>query len=224
MCADRRNVGVEPGRDVEIPTGTLALPGRLALPPDAHAIVIFAHGSGSSRASPRNRQVAAALEEGGFGTLLFDLLTEREAAERAKVFDIPLLGERLAQATGWVRAQADLEHFRIGYFGASTGASAALWAGAERGGEVSAVVSRGGRPDLAGARLSRVEAPTLLIVGGEDHVVLQLNRQAQTQMHGHSELVVVAGATHLFEESGALEQVCEHAANWFGRYLASPAG
>jgi putative phosphoribosyl transferase len=206
-------------KEVEIPAGAIGLPGDVTLPPRASGVVLFAHGSGSGRLSPRNRQVAAALNEAGLGTLLFDLLSEDEAAQRANVFDIQLLGERLADATTWVLDQEDLRLLRIGYFGASTGAAAALRAAVPLREHISAIVSRGGRPDLAGDALALVTAPTLLIVGGEDRVVLELNREAQEQMKCATELVVIPGATHLFEEPGALEQVAEHAGRWFQRHL-----
>jgi putative phosphoribosyl transferase len=206
-------------REIEIPAGALGLAGDLTVPSGASGVVLFAHGSGSGRLSPRNRQVAATLNEAGLGTLLFDLLSEDEAAQRSKVFDIPLLGERLAQATAWVLDQEDLRALRIEYFGASTGAAAALRAAVTLPDHVSAVVSRGGRPDLADDALPLVRAPTLLIVGGEDHVVLELNQQARERMRCPTELIVVPEATHLFEEPGTLEQVAEHAADWFRRHL-----
>jgi putative phosphoribosyl transferase len=189
------------------------LEGRLTVPAEAAQVVVFAHGSGSSRHSPRNQWVAGELRERGVGTLLFDLLEPVEEADRANVFDIDLLGGRLLAVTEWLRAQPDVGDRRIGYFGASTGAAAALWAAAEA--DVSAVVSRGGRPDLAAFRLSEVSAPTLLIVGGLDTVVLELNRQAQAELRAESELAVVQGASHLFEEPGALEQVAQLAGDWF---------
>jgi putative phosphoribosyl transferase len=206
-------------KQVEIPAGELALTGDLTLPRHASGVVLFAHGSGSGRLSPRNRQVAAVLNEAGLGTLLFDLLSEDEAARRDNVFDIELLGERLAGATRWLLAQDEHASRRVGYFGASTGAAAALRAAVPLQERVAAVVSRGGRPDLAGDALPLVTAPTLLIVGGRDDVVLQLNREAQERMRCPTELVVVPGATHLFEEPGALEQVAEHARSSFQRHL-----
>lgn len=206
-----------------IPAGEIGLAGDLALPDGACGLVLFAHGSGSGRLSPRNRRVAAALNEAGLGTLLFDLLSEEEAAQRDNVFDIALLGQRLADASAWVHAQDELCSLRIGYFGASTGAAAALRAAAAPHSDVSAVVSRGGRPDLAGEALALVHAPTLLIVGGEDRVVLELNSEAQQRLRCPNELIVVPGANHLFEEPGALEQVAEHAARWFRRHLAGEA-
>jgi dienelactone hydrolase len=221
MCADRaRTLAV---RECEIEAGTVSLPGTLALPANARGVVAFAHGSGSSRLSPRNTLVAEALQRAGLGTLLFDLLTEEEAQDRRLVFDVPLLGERLLAATRWIRAQPELERSALGYFGASTGAAAALWAAAELGDAVAAVVSRGGRPDLAADRLPRVKAPVLLIVGGRDPLVLELNQEARSELRAPSELVVVPGATHLFEEPGALEAVCEHAIEWFARCLVPPS-
>jgi len=209
--------------EVCLPLDGLRLPGSLDLPGQATGIVIFAHGSGSSRLSPRNRAVARTLQERGQGTLLFDLLTDDEAQDRANVFDIPLLGARVAGAVGWVRGNADLQGLPIGLFGSSTGVGAALVAAAEVGDGVQAVVSRGGRPDLAGEALPRVRCPTLLIVGGADTQVLALNRQAQARMRCRTSLAVVPGATHLFEEPGALEQVVDLAADWFGEAFADAA-
>jgi putative phosphoribosyl transferase len=185
-------------------------------------VVIFAHGSGSSRHSPRNRRVAATLNEHGLATLLLDLLTPDEEHERANVFDVELLAGRLVTATRMVRADAELASLKAGYFGASTGAAAALWAAAELGDEVGAVVSRGGRPDLAVSRLANVRAPVLLIVGERDEIVLDLNREAQRRLGGPSQLSIVPGATHLFEEPGALDAVARQAAEWFERHLAPP--
>lgn len=182
--------------------------------------MIFAHGSGSSRLSPRNRAVAAALCQKGFATLLFDLLTEQEARDRANVFDISLLGRRVTGALRWVRETADIEDLPIGLFGASTGAAAALVAAAATPSEVTAVVSRGGRPDLAQGWLARVKCPTLLIVGGTDTQVLALNRAAFSKLGAEKSLGVVPGATHLFEEVGTLDQVVELAAAWFQRAFA----
>jgi putative phosphoribosyl transferase len=206
-------------RAVAIPIGAARLPGDLDVPVSPHGGVIFAHGSGSSRLSPRNRQVAGALNHAGLLTLLFDLLTPTEADDPANVFDIELLAGRLAAATHWLRGQPEGRILPIGYFGASTGAAAALWAAADRDAGVGAVVSRGGRPDLAGARLGAVTAPTLLLVGGRDELVLDLNRAAQARLRGVSELVVIPGAAHLFEEPGALEAVARLAADWFVRHL-----
>jgi putative phosphoribosyl transferase len=207
-------------RLVEAGAGVL-VPGDLAIPEDPRGIVAFAHGSGSSRLSPRNRQVAQALNNDGFATLLFDLLTPEEELNRANVFDIPLLGRRLAAATGWLRGQPETSQLALGYFGASTGAAAALIAAADLGHQVSAVVSRGGRPDLAAPRLGEVTAPTLLIVGGLDGQVLELNRRAQRQLRCTNDLEVVVGATHLFEEPGTLEAVARLASDWFARHLAA---
>jgi dienelactone hydrolase len=194
------------------------------MPPGAKGLVIFAHGSGSSRFSTRNRQVADFLDERGFATLLLDLLTPDEEAIDIQTaeyrFDIPRLGPRVSAAADWAATRADLRTLRIGCFGASTGAAAALIAAAERPTTIAAVVSRGGRPDLAGAALPRVEAPTLLIVGGYDEPVIELNREAMRQMRAHVELEIVPGATHLFEEPGTLEQVSGLAARWFARYLS----
>ena len=207
-------------RSVTIAADGVDLAGDLALPPAASGVVIFAHGSGSSRHSPRNQWVANRLNENGLGTLLVDLLTSHEGLDRDRVFDVPLLAGRLAAATRWIGTQADSRRLPIGYFGASTGAAAALWAAADIQ-TVQAIVSRGGRPDLAGTRIADVHAPTLLIVGGADDVVLALNRQAATQMRCPWELVVIPGATHLFEEPGALERVADQAATWFRLHLAS---
>ena len=203
-----------------IPADGVVLPGSLLVPTAAAGVVVFAHGSGSSRLSPRNALVAHALNRAGLGTLLFDLLTKDEALDRANVFDIPLLGGRLAAARRWLREQPETQALPTGYFGASTGAAAALWAAAEPDADVRAVVSRGGRPDLAKPRLGLVSAATLLIVGGADEVVLELNRRALEELRRcERELVVISGATHLFEEPGALEQVAEHAIAWFTTHL-----
>jgi len=212
-------------RAVLVETSTAGLDGDLTVPDDAtRGLVIFAHGSGSSRRSPRNRAVAAVLHGAGMATLLFDLLTPAEedvdARTRRLRFDIALLAGRLYGATGWVAERAELHGLPLGYFGASTGAAAALVAAAERPDEIGAVVSRGGRPDLAGDRLPRVEAPTLLIAGGRDSTVLELNRKAAAEMKAPAELEIVSGATHLFEEPGALEQVATLARDWFTRYLS----
>jgi putative phosphoribosyl transferase len=211
-----------PSRDeeVEVHAGPLRLGGHLTVPEDATGIVVFAHGSGSSRHSPRNRSVAGVLNQAGLGTLLFDLLTSAEEHDRANVFDIDLLARRLVDVTRWVRTRSDVGALPVGYFGASTGAAAALWAAAEPGADISAVVSRGGRPDLAGPRLAAVRAPTLLIVGGADHVVLDLNRQAQARLRCESRLAVVPGATHLFEEPGTLRSAAELARDWLTGHLA----
>jgi putative phosphoribosyl transferase len=209
---------------VRIPTSGVALDGDVVLPTGARGLVLFAHGSGSSRKSPRNRWVAEQLHAGGFGTLLFDLLTleeERRDAVTAELrFDIDLLAERLAGATDWVASQRELRELPLGYFGASTGGAAALVAAARRPQSVRAVVSRGGRPDLAGAYLSRVRAPTLLIVGGYDTPVITMNRSALAQLQlDAKQLMIVPGAGHLFEEPGTLDQVAELARAWFERYL-----
>ncbi|MFJ5710764.1 phosphoribosyltransferase family protein [Streptomyces sp. NPDC093105] len=209
---------------VRIQSSGPELPGDLAVPDGAAGLVLFAHGSGSGRHSPRNRAVAAELNGAGLGTLLFDLLTEAEAADRARVFDTPLLAERLARASAWAAEWPETEALPRGYFGASTGAAAALWAAAAPGDDVAAVVSRGGRPDLAGERLAAVRAPTLLIVGGSDALVLDLNRRAQALLRCESRVEVVAGAGHLFEEPGALEEVAELATAWFTGHLGPVTG
>ncbi|MFD0153771.1 alpha/beta family hydrolase [Streptomyces sp. NPDC055721] len=224
-CLDRSRAAHDPvvrDTDVRIPATGATLGGRLAVPDGATGIVLFAHGSGSSRHSPRNRAVAAALNRAGLGTLLFDLLTEAEATDRAHVFDTPLLAGRLATATEWLAGVPEGDDLPLGYFGASTGAAAALWAAADPASGVSAVVSRGGRPDLAGERLARVRAPTLLVVGGRDALVLDLNRRAQALLRCENRLTVVAGATHLFEEPGALEEVAELATDWFAEHFRRP--
>lgn len=205
--------------DVEIPLGTVALKGHLHLPEPAAAVVVFAHGSGSGRHSPRNRFVAAVLYEAGLGTLLLDLLTPEEELDRANVFDIALLADRLTAVTTWLGSRPDTASCRVGYFGASTGAGAALHAAAAAGAQIAAVVSRGGRPDLAGPRLADVRAPTLLIVGSADEAVLELNLRAQAMLRCPNQLVVVEGATHLFEEPGTLAEAANLAADWFTRYL-----
>lgn len=210
--------------DVSITVPEGALYGTLSVPPAASGIVVFAHGSGSGRFSPRNQDVAASLRHAGFATLLFDLLTESEEVvdrrTRQHRFDIPLLGERMVIATDWIWDQAETDTLPVGFFGASTGAAAALIAAAERP-EVRAVVSRGGRPDLAGDALQGVQAPTLLIVGALDTQVIEMNRSAQSRLAGESDLVIIPGATHLFEEPGTLEQVTDRAEDWFRRYLGS---
>lgn len=205
--------------EVEVAVDGVRLAGELTVPQEPRGIVLFAHGSGSSRHSPRNRYVAGVLTESGLGTLLFDLLTRDEERDRGNVFDIGLLARRLAGATRWLAARPEAAHARLGYFGASTGAAAALWAAAAPEVDIAAVVSRGGRPDLAAARLPEVQAPTLLIVGGRDETVLELNRDAQRRMHCENKLAVVAGATHLFEEPGALEQAATLAGEWFTSHL-----
>ncbi|XKF82928.1 dienelactone hydrolase family protein [Humibacillus xanthopallidus] len=208
---------------VAIPAGRVSIEGQLRVPAGAIGVVAFAHGSGSSRHSPRNRFVADVLHDAGLATLLLDLLTAEEERDRANVFDIPLLASRLEAATSWLGSRADTGSCRLGYFGASTGAGAALWAASEPGARVAAVVSRGGRPDLAAPRLAAVRAPTLLIVGGADDVVLALNRRARAELVGcPSELSVVAGATHLFGEPSALAEVASLARAWFVRHLVEP--
>lgn len=202
-----------------VTVGPASLEAELALPADARGVIVFAHGSGSSRLSPRNQHVARALEERGFATLLLDLLTPKEAADGRHVFDIALLGERVGDAISWVRADRRTGHLPPGLFGASTGAAAALVAAARFPGTVSAIVSRGGRPDLAADVLPAVRAATLLIVGGLDHVVITLNREALHRLSCVKQLELVAGATHLFEEPGTLDAVVELAACWFERYL-----
>jgi dienelactone hydrolase len=208
-------------RTVTIPPG---LTGDLTIPPQAKAIVLFAHGSGSSRLSPRNRYVAQALQNAGLATLLIDLLTpEEERLDRATAhlrFDIGLLAERLLDTTDWLHSAAETHSLRIGYFGASTGAGAALVAAASRLELIGAVVSRGGRPDLAGDALTRVKAPVLLIVGGNDDIVIEINQNAFTQLSGDKKLEIIPRAGHLFEEPGTLEQVADLAANWFTSHLA----
>jgi putative phosphoribosyl transferase len=208
-------------RAVTIPIDELGqlLQGDLVVPENATGLVVFAHGSGSSRHSPRNRHVAATLNRGGLATLLVDLLAPEEELDRRKVFDIPLLARRLAAVTRWSQGHPELTRLAIGYFGASTGAAAALQATADAYGTIRAVVSRGGRPDLAEPRLHAVTAPVLLIVGGHDSVVLELNREAQQRLAGPAELVVIPGATHLFEEPGALDEVAGLATDWFARHL-----
>jgi dienelactone hydrolase len=212
---------------VRIGAGRAGLEGSLAIPEGATGLVVFAHGSGSSRHSPRNRFVAESLRRKGLGTLLIDLLTEDEenVDERTRRlrFDIDLLAGRLVAAADWLSRQDATRHLRIGFFGASTGGGAALVAAAGRPDLVGAVVSRGGRPDLAGAALARVSAPTLLVVGGEDDVVIELNRAALTQMRCEVKLEIIPGATHLFEEPGALARVADLAGAWFSRHLSTEA-
>jgi putative phosphoribosyl transferase len=212
-------------REVRIPAGKAWLYGDLVTPPGFIGLVLFAHGSGSGRHSARNRLVAQRLQEAGIATLLFDLLTmEEEQVDlrtREHRFDIPLLTQRMQDATGWAWAQQDLRNAPIGYFGASTGSAAAIIAAARLGERIAAVVSRGGRPDLAGpAALAAVTAPTLLIVGGADHGVIELNQEAFERLQCRKNFVVVPGATHLFEERGALDIVAQEAASWFARHMA----
>ncbi len=208
---------------VLIPIGRVQLEGDLALPPAAVGIVLFAHGSGSSRHSPRNRYVAAQLQNGGLGTLLIDLLTSEEEAIDARTghlrFDIELLAKRLVGVIDWLSTGQSTGELSVGVFGASTGGGAALVAAADRPHSVRAVVSRGGRPDLAGSALVRVRAPTLLIVGGNDHEVIELNRMAMSELRAETHLEIVPGATHLFEEEGALERVAALARAWFQQHL-----
>jgi dienelactone hydrolase len=210
-------------RLVNVRAGNVQLQGNLRIPPAADGIVVFAHGSGSGRLSPRNRFVADVLVKTGLATLLIDLLTQEEEMidlETAELrFDIRLLAERLGGVTDWLAGEPSTAGLVIGYFGASTGAAAALIAAADRPKTVRAIVSRGGRPDLAASALRRVRQPTLLIVGGDDDVVIQLNRQALQELGGTKQLVIIPGATHLFEEPGALEQVAALASEWFRRYL-----
>ena len=205
--------------NVKITKGKLVLEGILGLPTDSRGVVVFAHGSGSGRLSPRNSFVARHLQQDGFATLLLDLLTEEEADDRRKVFDINLLSDRLLLAKTWLEAEPQTRNLAIGYFGASTGAGAALQAAAREPSNVKAVVSRGGRPDLAEPYLPSVTAPTLLIVGGHDEAVIEMNQAAYDLLTCEKKLVIVPDATHLFEEPGTLEQVAEHASKWFVRYL-----
>jgi dienelactone hydrolase len=224
---DRPIEGKNEERLVRVAAGPVTLEGNLTLPDGANGIVLFAHGSGSSRHSPRNRYVAQLLNEAKLATLLIDLLTSEEEAIDMRTahlrFDIGLLAERLIAATDWLTQHPETRYLRIGYFGASTGAGAALVAAAERPDVVGAVVSRGGRPDLAGPALPRVRAPTLLIVGGDDFPVIELNRAALAQLRCEKQLVIVPGATHLFEEPGALDTVAQLAREWFERYLTQSA-
>jgi putative phosphoribosyl transferase len=225
--ADREQSDVNAGRramssrSIEIPP--LGLGGTLSVPAQARGLVVFVHGSGSSRFSPRNVAVAAALNEAGFATLLFDLLTPAEEDDRANVFDIPLLADRLVDAIRWIDRDAELSSLPLGLFGASTGAAAALVAAANLGDRIGAVVSRGGRPDLAGAVLPSVRAPTLLIVGGNDDVVIILNEQALARLSAPKALRIVPYATHLFPEPGALEAVSKYAIEWFSSHLGQHA-
>ena len=206
----------------EVTVPPLGLTGSLHVPRDARALVIFAHGSGSSRFSPRNRAVADALYAAGIGTLLFDLLTADEERDRANVFDVGLLAERLVDVVRFIEQEPRLAGLSLGFFGASTGAAAALVAGARLGDRIGAIVSRGGRPDLAGAVLDRVRVPTLLIVGGADDGVIALNEAAFARLRGPKALAIVPGASHLFPEPGAMDAVIDHATRWFDRYLTAP--
>lgn len=205
--------------DVDVIAGRLVLAGHLSVPVSVKGVVIFAHGSGSSRSSPRNLFVAQELNKVGLATLLFDLLTKEEELDRDNVFNIELLADRLLAATEWLRQREPLKDAPMGYFGASTGAAAALMGAADLDSRVAAVVSRGGRADLAADKLVDVHAPTLLIVGGLDDVVIELNQQAQAHLTCENKIVIVPGATHLFEEPGALEKVADLACNWFLKYL-----
>jgi len=211
--------------EVQIPAGRAVLLGNLTIPQNAVALVLFAHGSGSSRHSPRNQFVARTLHDAGLATLLFDLLTPEEEATDIRTgehrFNIGLLAERLVHATRWAKQQEQTRNLRIGYFGSSTGGGAALVAAAEIPQDVSAIVSRGGRPDLAGCALPKVQAPTLLIVGGNDDVVIELNEMARDRMRCDVKLEIVPGATHLFEEPGALEKVAKLASDWFVHHLGA---
>ena len=209
--------------EVDVQAGSIPLAGHLTVPERPSGIVVFAHGSGSSRHSKRNQFVASVLNRAGLATLLFDLLTAAEETDRSNVFDIELLAGRLVDATVWLRAQPIAAGLPVGYFGASTGAAAALSAAAAPGADIAAVVSRGGRPDLAADLLTAVEAPTLLIVGGDDRAVLSLNRLAQARLRCDADLIVVPGATHLFEEPGTLAAAAEAARDWFLRYLEPSA-
>ena len=209
--------------DVQVAAGSVTLAGHLEIPEHPIGLVLFAHGSGSSRHSTRNRYVASVLNQAGIGTLLFDLLTMDEEADRANVFDVELLAHRLVGATTWLRGEPGAAQLPLGYFGASTGAAAALWAAGEPNARIAAIVSRGGRPDLAGRRLAHVVAPTLFIVGSRDTVVLDLNRAAASQMNCETEFVIVAGATHLFEEPGTLQEAAVAAVDWFRRHLPTDA-
>jgi putative phosphoribosyl transferase len=211
--------------EVQIPAGHAVLSGNLTIPDNAVGLVLFAHGSGSSRHSPRNQFVARTLNDGGLATLLFDLLTPEEEAidtySREHRFNIGLLAERLVYATKWATQQEQTRDLRVGYFGSSTGAAAALVAATEISEDVGAIVSRGGRPDLAGDALPKVQAPTLLIVGGNDDIVIELNEMARDQMRCEVKLEIVPGATHLFEEPGALEKVAKLARDWFVNHIGA---
>ena len=213
--------------ELQIPSGRAVLSGNLTIPENAAALVLFAHGSGSSRHSPRNQFVARTLNGAGLGTLLFDLLTPEEEARDSETreyrFNIGLLARRLVDATTWAQRQEETRDLRIGYFGSSTGGAAALVAAAELPHDVRAVVSRGGRPDLAGDALPKVHAPTLLIVGGNDDIVINLNEMARDQMRCEVKLEIIPGATHLFEEPGALEEVAQLASDWFVSHLGRHA-
>jgi len=212
-------------KDITININNISLEGILSIPEKAQGIVLFAHGSGSSRHSPRNTYVAESLNNVGLATLLFDLLTAEEEAvdihTREFRFDINLLTERLKVTTDWVIQNPETQDLHIGYFGSSTGAASALVAASQRQDIIKAIVSRGGRPDLAGVALAEVKAPTLLIVGGNDFAVIDMNQEAMAQMHSKTKLEIISGATHLFEEPGTLDEVINHAAAWFTKYLTS---
>jgi dienelactone hydrolase len=227
MIPGRKSQADGTDSEVSIEAGKVVLEGILGLPEKTRAVVLFAHGSGSSRHSPRNQYVARVLRSAGIGTLLFDLLTREEEAEDEATgelrFDIRFLANRLKDATNWLTRRPDMKDVRRGYFGASTGAAAALVAAAELRFMVEAVVSRGGRPDLAGKALPAVAAPTLLIVGGNDEPVIGMNQDALAELQCEKKLVIVPGATHLFEEPGALEEVARLAAEWFSQHLARPS-
>jgi putative phosphoribosyl transferase len=219
---DVRSPAAPPGgtiREVQVPAYPVRLEGLLGVPTNARGVILFAHGSGSGRFSPRNQYVASVLQTAGFATFLGDLLTESESQDYQYVFDIQLLAERLRACTAWVRTDGQTRGLPVGYFGASTGAGAALVAAAAEGKGISAVVSRGGRPDLAGPALPQVTAPTLLIIGGNDEPVISLNKLAYDEIRAPKQLVIVPGATHLFEEPGTLEEVARLATDWFDRYL-----
>ena len=209
---------------ISITDDTARLEGELMIPPGAQGIVVFVHGSGSSRFSPRNNYVAKIIRDRGLGTLLFDLLTRQEDQNYTTRFEISLLTQRLLAATAWLGAETKTSKLKIGYFGASTGAAAALQAAAKLGRKIAAVVSRGGRPDLAGvSALEKVMSPTLLLVGGADDGVIELNEQAYSRLQCKKQLVLIPGATHLFEEPGTLEQMANQAADWFAHYLTDTA-
>jgi putative phosphoribosyl transferase len=222
------HTGTAQSRTEQIPSGQILLEGELMVPVGASGVVLFAHGSGSSRHSPRNQFVARTIREAGVGTLLFDLLTQEEETidirTRHLRFDIGLLAERLVDATNWIKRATDTSHLKVGYFGSSTGGGAALVAAAIVGEDIGAVVSRGGRPDLAGDALPKVKSPTLLIVGGLDYPVIRMNEEAYSQLRCEKELKIIPGATHLFEEPGTLEEVARLAADWFQRQLRSAVG
>lgn len=218
-----KSSGVEE-KTVHIDVGEVRLEGGLGIPAGAAGLVLFAHGSGSSRHSPRNNFVAEGMRKAGLATLLFDLLTRDEDVDYQTRFDIDLLADRLVAATGWAMGEGATKGLRLGYFGASTGAAAALSASVVMGEAIGAVVSRGGRPDLSGDNLPKVTAPTLLIVGGRDDVVIELNRAAYARMKAERELVIVPGATHLFEEPGTLEEAARLATEWFRKWIGGVRG